>query len=115
MAREKSKEPLSLPNLPLARRLPFLVRKPDNKQSQENILSIQEFAEANRLRTKNNGAEVLIHGKAGEIADMGDPVDLTAQTAAITTTTLYAVPASGAGQYRVGWNAKVTTVAGTSS
>jgi hypothetical protein len=36
-------------------------------------LTIQEFAEANRLRTKNDGAEVLIHGKAGEIADMGDP------------------------------------------
>jgi hypothetical protein len=36
-------------------------------------LNIQEFAESNRLRTKNNGAEVLIHGKAGEIADMGDP------------------------------------------
>jgi len=36
-------------------------------------LDIQEFAEANRLRTKNNGVEVLIHGKAGEIADMGDP------------------------------------------
>ncbi len=35
-------------------------------------MNIQEFAEANRLRTKNNGAEVLIHGKAGEIADMGD-------------------------------------------
>lgn len=40
-------------------------------------------------------------------------VDLTAQTAAKTTTTLYAVPASGVGQYRVTWNAKVTTAATT--
>jgi hypothetical protein len=41
-------------------------------------------------------------------------VNATAQTAAIGTTTLYAVPAS-AGQYRVSWNAKVTTAATTSS
>jgi len=40
-------------------------------------------------------------------------VDLTGQTAAIGTTTLYAVPASG--QYRLSWNSKVTTAAGTSS
>jgi len=40
-------------------------------------------------------------------------VDLTAQTAAVGTTTLYAVPASGAGQYRLSWNAKVTTPATT--
>lgn len=40
-------------------------------------------------------------------------VDLTAQTAAVATTTLYAVPAAGAGQYRVTWNAKVTTAATT--
>ena len=42
-------------------------------------------------------------------------VDLTAQTAAIPTTTLYAVPASGAGQYRLSWSAKVTTPGTTSS
>src|SRR6185312_7776867 len=42
-------------------------------------------------------------------------VDLTAQTAAISATTLYSVPASGAGQYRLMWNAKVTTAAGVSS
>jgi hypothetical protein len=42
-------------------------------------------------------------------------VNLTAQTAAIGTTTLYAVPASGAGQYRLSWNSKVTTAAGVSS
>jgi hypothetical protein len=42
-------------------------------------------------------------------------VDLTAQTAAVGTTTLYAVPAAGAGQYRVSWDAKVTTAATTGS
>lgn len=42
-------------------------------------------------------------------------VDLTSQTAAITTTTLYAVPSSGAGEYRLSWNAKVTTVGSVSS
>lgn len=42
-------------------------------------------------------------------------VDLTGQTAAVATTTLYAVPASGAGVYRVNWYAKVTTAATTSS
>lgn len=42
-------------------------------------------------------------------------VDLTAQTATINTTTLYAVPAAGAGQYRLTWDAKVMTAAGVSS
>lgn len=42
-------------------------------------------------------------------------VDLTAQNAAKSTTTLYAVPASGAGVYRLTWTAKITTAAGTSS
>jgi|SRR6266850_749704 len=40
-------------------------------------------------------------------------VDLTAQTAAITTTTLFAIVVSG--QYLLNWDAKVTTAAGTSS
>jgi hypothetical protein len=42
-------------------------------------------------------------------------VDLTGQTAAIATATLFAVPTNGAGQYRLTWNAKVTTPAGVSS
>jgi hypothetical protein len=41
--------------------------------------------------------------------------DFTAQSAAITTATLYAVPANGQGQYRLSWNAKVTTVGSVSS
>jgi hypothetical protein len=35
-------------------------------------MDIKEFAEAHRLRVKNNGVENLIHGKFGELADMGD-------------------------------------------
>ena len=61
-----------------------------------------------------NGIATVSGGVPSEVAT----VDLTAQTAAVGTTTLYAVPASGAGQYRLVWNAKVTTPAttgGTSS
>lgn len=60
---------------------------------------------------KYNGVSTVSGGTPAEYAT----VDLTAQTAAIGTTTLYAVPASGAGQYRLSWDAKVTTAAGTSS
>jgi hypothetical protein len=42
-------------------------------------------------------------------------VDLTGQTAAISATTLYAVPSGGAGMYRISFVAKVTTPATTSS
>lgn len=42
-------------------------------------------------------------------------VDLTAQAAAISATTMYAVPSSGAGMYRVSWVATVTQAATTSS
>lgn len=59
--------------------------------------------------TNYNGVATVSAGMASEVAT----VDLTAQTAAITTTTLFA-PAT-AGQYRLSWNAKVTTAAGTSS
>jgi len=41
-------------------------------------------------------------------------VDLTAQGAAISATTIYAVPASGAGNYRISFAAKVTQAATTS-
>lgn len=40
---------------------------------------------------------------------------LTAQAAAIGATTIYAVPAAGAGFYRISWVASVTTAATTSS
>jgi len=42
-------------------------------------------------------------------------IDLTAQTAAQVTAPFYVVPATGGGQYRLSWNAKVTTAAATSS
>lgn len=41
--------------------------------------------------------------------------DLTAQAAAINATTIYAVPAGGAGMYRVSWVATITTAGSTSS
>lgn len=59
--------------------------------------------------TNYNGIATVSSGVPAELAT----VDLTAQTAAITTTTLYAVTV--AGQFRLSWNAKVTTAAGTSS
>lgn len=41
--------------------------------------------------------------------------DLTIQSAAIGSTVLFAVPAGGAGKYRVSWAAKVTTIGTVSS
>lgn len=61
--------------------------------------------------TKYNNIPTVSNGIPYEVAT----VDLTAQSAAIGTTTLYTVPASGAGQYRLSWNAKITTAAGVSS
>jgi len=40
---------------------------------------------------------------------------VTGKTAAITATTIYAVPSSGAGMYRVSWTAWITTAAAASS
>lgn len=59
--------------------------------------------------TNYNGIATVSGGVPSEVAT----VDLTSQTAAVGTTTLYAVTV--AGQFRLHWNAKVTTVAGTSS
>lgn len=39
----------------------------------------------------------------------------TGQSAAISASTIYAVPASGAGRYRISWSATITTAATTSS
>lgn len=61
------------------------------------------------LITSYNGINTVSNGVPTEIST----VDLIAQTAAITTTTLYTSPA--AGQYRLSWNAKVTTPATTST
>ena len=60
--------------------------------------------------TKYNNVALVSNGIPSEIAT----VDRTAQTASIAATNLIAsVPSTG--QYRLSWNAKVTTVAGTSS
>ena len=57
-----------------------------------------------------NNISTVSNGVPSEVA----VVDLTAQSAAKTATTLYAVPAAGAGMYRISWAAAITT-AGTSS
>lgn len=61
--------------------------------------------------TQYKGVTTVGAGVPSEVAT----VDLTGQNATINTTTLYAVPAGGAGMYQVNWYAKVTTVAGVSS
>lgn len=63
-----------------------------------------------KLSTYNSIATVA-NGVPSELAQ----VNSIGLTAAIATTMLYAVLASGAGQYRLSWNAKVTTAATTSS
>lgn len=60
--------------------------------------------------TKYGGIATVSNGVPSEYAT----VDLTTQSANIAATTLYAVPASGAGMYRITWSAKVTTPATTS-
>ena len=59
---------------------------------------------------KYAGVATVSAGVPSELAT----VDLTAQSAAITATTLYSVPAAGAGMYRITWVAMITT-AGTTS
>lgn len=61
--------------------------------------------------TKYNAITTISQGMPAEYAT----VDLTAQSAAIAATTIYAVPASGAGMYRITWSATITTAATTSS
>lgn len=62
------------------------------------------------LITSYNGVATVGNGVGAIVARS----DLTSQSAAITATTLYAVPASGAGLYRVSFNASITTAATTS-
>lgn len=71
-----------------------------------------------KFAVDNNGLSKVYGGIA--TVSQGQPaeyatVDLTAQTAAITATTLYAVPAGGAGMYRISWSATITTAASVSS
>lgn len=67
--------------------------------------------ELTNLISKYNNIATVSNGVPSELAT----VDLTAQSAAITATTLYAIPSTGAGMYRVSWVATVTTAASTSS
>lgn len=61
--------------------------------------------------TSYNSIATVSNGIPSELAT----VDLTGQAAAISATTAYAVPASGAGMYRVSYVASITTVDGTSA
>lgn len=63
------------------------------------------------LVNRYNNIATVAGGIPSEVAS----VDLTAATAAVGTTTLYAVPGAGTIQHRLSWNAKVVTPAGTSS
>lgn len=60
--------------------------------------------------TSYNGVSTVASGIPSLVAQ----ANLTAQAAAITATTIYAVPAAGAGMYRVSWVATVTQAATTS-
>jgi hypothetical protein len=61
------------------------------------------------IATKYKNISLVSNGLASEVA----LVDLTTQAAAITATTLYAVPGAGAGMYRISWVATVTQAAAT--
>jgi hypothetical protein len=75
----------------------------------------QGFLQTNTKFNKYVNLTLVGAGVPAEVA----AVDLTAQTAAIATTTLFTIPSNtfpvNNGQYVLHWNAKVTTVAGTSS
>ena len=60
---------------------------------------------------KYAGVATVSAGVPSELAT----VDLTTQSAAITATTLYSVPAAGAGMYVIAWVAKITTKDAASS
>lgn len=64
------------------------------------------------LITRYNNIATVSNGVPSELVTVDN---LTSQAAAITATTLYAVPASGAGMYRISWTATVTRAATTSS
>jgi hypothetical protein len=77
--------------------------KVDGGKSSFKAIDLTSITAFNGINTVGNGVPV-------EYA----AINLTGQTAGIGTTTLYAVPASGAGLYRVTFYAKITT-AGTGS
>lgn len=63
------------------------------------------------LVSSYNAITTVANGVPAEYAES----DITAQSAAIAATTIYPVPASGAGMYRVSWVATITTAASVSS
>ncbi len=71
-----------------------------------------KFAVSNAgIISKYSAVATVASGVPSQVAT----VDLVNQSAAVTTTTLYAVPAAGAGLYRVTYYAKITTVGSSST
>lgn len=89
--------------------LSFISNDPSAGQNQANV---NETAAGNlNIATTKAGTGLTVN--SNPVPQEVGVVDLTAQTAAIGTTTLFAVVT--AGQHRLSWNAKVTSAAGTSS
>lgn len=104
---------------------PFFLASPQSNVAAAGFIRI-ESANSVSWRNNANSADVALAKDTGDRMTWGGqitsavpsgftPVDQVAQNAAIGTTTLFAVPATGQGQYRVSWNAKVVTAAGSSS
>ena len=75
-----------------------------------NILGVNELDFPSGITASLASGVVTLSGfQTASVAN----VDLTAQSAAITTTTLYAAPASGI--YQISFYSKITTAAGISS
>ena len=64
-----------------------------------------------KRRPRINNAETVSNSNPGVVAKIA----LTAQSAAKTATTMYTVPAGGAGCYLVTWGAAITTAGAVSS
>ena len=81
-----------------------------NPDSGDDIIALAGTVQQDGKTSLYNGISTVGGGIAAEYAT----ADLTAQGAAIAATTIYAVPASGAGTYRISFAAKVTQAATTS-
>jgi hypothetical protein len=82
-------------------------------------LTVGSFTSSQAGRTYFNTTTGLVKVYDGAELNTLAPVriksNLTAQSAAISATTLFAVPANQGGLYRITWEASITTADGTSS
>lgn len=76
-----------------------------------NAGTVRMSISSNGLFTEYNDIGVVGNGVPSILASS----NLTAQSAAIAATTIYAIPAGGAGMYRITWSASITTAATVSS